>query len=114
MTTALEGVRGQRHATAALYPRERPCIHCTGGWVGPRVGLDSCGKFHPPLGFDPRTVQPVTSLYTDYATRPTSASAYVVKMTKGGKVWSLICRLWLKNGQSDGLSRSAHIKAQFS
>ena len=25
----------------------------------------------PPPGFDPRTVQPVTSRYTDYATRPT-------------------------------------------
>jgi len=24
-----------------------------------------------PPGFDPRTVQPITSLYTDYATRPT-------------------------------------------
>jgi len=32
---------------AALYPRERPGTHCTGGWVGPRAGLDRCGKFHP-------------------------------------------------------------------
>ena len=23
-----------------LYPRERPGTHCTGGWVGPRAGLD--------------------------------------------------------------------------
>ena len=37
MTMALEGVRGQRHALAALYPRERPGTHCTGGWVGPRT-----------------------------------------------------------------------------
>ena len=41
MTTALEG--GERHAPAALYPRERPGTHCTGGWVGPRAGLDRCG-----------------------------------------------------------------------
>jgi len=27
---------GQRHASAALYPRKRPGTHCTGGWVGPR------------------------------------------------------------------------------
>ena len=27
-----------------LYPRERPGIHCIGGWVGPRAGLDRCGK----------------------------------------------------------------------
>ena len=25
----------QRHAPAALYPREKPGTHCTGGWVGP-------------------------------------------------------------------------------
>ena len=42
------GVSGQRHALAALYPRERPCTHCTGGWVGPRAGLDGCGKSGPP------------------------------------------------------------------
>jgi hypothetical protein len=57
-------VRGQRHAPAALYPRERPGTHCTGGWVGPRAGLDRCGK-SPPPGFDPRTAQPVASRYTD-------------------------------------------------
>jgi hypothetical protein len=34
-----------------------------GGWVGPRVGLDGCGKSRPSLGFDPRTVQPVASRY---------------------------------------------------
>jgi hypothetical protein len=38
--------------------------------VGPRAGLDRCGKSQPPPGFDPRTVQPVASRYTDYATRP--------------------------------------------
>jgi len=38
------GVRGQRHAPAALHPRERPGTHCTGGWMGPRVGLNRCGK----------------------------------------------------------------------
>jgi len=33
-----------------LYPRERPCSHCIGGWVGPRAGLDGCGKSRPPAG----------------------------------------------------------------
>jgi hypothetical protein len=42
------GVRGQRRAPDALYPRERPGTHCTGGWEGPRDGLDRCGKYHPP------------------------------------------------------------------
>jgi hypothetical protein len=36
------GVSGQRHAPTALYPRERtPGTHWTGGWVGPRAGLDT-------------------------------------------------------------------------
>jgi hypothetical protein len=46
-------------------PRERPGTHCTGGWVGPRAGLDRCGKSRSPPGFDPRTVQPVGSRCTD-------------------------------------------------
>jgi len=25
-------------------PGERPDTHCIGGWVGPREGLDECGK----------------------------------------------------------------------
>jgi len=39
-------VRGQRHARAALYPRERPGAPCTGGWVAPRqvwTGSDNLG-----------------------------------------------------------------------
>jgi hypothetical protein len=36
-------VSGQRHAPAALYPRGKDPsgTHCTGGWVGPRAGLDT-------------------------------------------------------------------------
>jgi hypothetical protein len=30
-----------------LYPRERPGTHCTGGWVGPRAGLDVYEKSRP-------------------------------------------------------------------
>jgi len=52
-------------------PRERTGTHCTGGCLGPRAGLDMCGKSRPPPGFDPRTVQPIASRYTDLATRPT-------------------------------------------
>ena len=52
-------------------PLEKPGIHCTGGWVGPRAGLDRCGKSRPPPWFDPRPVQPAASRYTDWAIRPT-------------------------------------------
>jgi hypothetical protein len=51
----------------ALLPRKRADTHCTGSWVGPRAGLDGCGKSRPPLGSDPRNVQPVASRYTDWA-----------------------------------------------
>ena len=74
MTMALEGGEGSRHAPSALYPWEKPGTHCTGGWVGPRAGLDRCGKSRPPPpGFEPRTVQPIASRYTNYAARPTDA-----------------------------------------
>ena len=33
-----------------LYTRERPGTHCARGWVGPRAGLDRCGKSRPPTG----------------------------------------------------------------
>jgi hypothetical protein len=35
--------------------------------VGPRTGLDACGKTRPPPGFGSPTVQPVASRYTDCA-----------------------------------------------
>jgi len=57
MTAALEGVSGQQQAPAALYPRERPDTHFTGGWVGPRAGLDG-QKISPPPGFDPGPSSP--------------------------------------------------------
>jgi hypothetical protein len=53
------GVSGQRRAPAALYPAERiPGTRCTGGWVGPRAGLDTeaRGKIVSPLqGIEPRS-----------------------------------------------------------
>ena len=58
----------QHHAPATLTPPpgKRRGTHCTGGWVGPRAGLDGCGKSRPSSGLDPRTVQPVASRYTVY------------------------------------------------
>jgi len=44
----------------------------------------------PPPGFDPRTVQPVASRHTDYATRPT------VMLDEVYKLWrSLLCSFFL-------------------
>jgi hypothetical protein len=52
-------VSGKRHAPAALYPRGKdPGIHCAGGWVDPRAGLDTeaTEKIISPLpGIEPRS-----------------------------------------------------------
>jgi len=50
-------VSGQQHAPAPLYRRERPGSRFTGGWVGPRAGLDG-RKISSPPGFDPRPSSP--------------------------------------------------------
>ena len=57
MTAALEGVSGEQHAPAALYLRERPGTHFTGGWVGPRAGPNG-RKISSPPGFDPGPSSP--------------------------------------------------------
>ena len=57
MTAALERVSGQQHAPAAIYPRERPGTHFTGGWVGPRAGLDGRKISFTP-GFNPGQSSP--------------------------------------------------------
>ena len=44
-------VGGQLHAPAALPPGKRLGTHCTGGWVGPRTGLDGCEKSFTFAGF---------------------------------------------------------------
>jgi hypothetical protein len=41
-----------------LYPRVRPSTHCTGGWVGPRAGLDVCEKSRPHRDSIPRPSSP--------------------------------------------------------
>jgi hypothetical protein len=61
------GMGGQRHAPAALSSGKRLGTHFRGGCVGPRAGLDGCGKTRPHWGVDPQTAQPVASRYTDCA-----------------------------------------------
>jgi hypothetical protein len=65
------GVSGQRHAPAVLLPPGKG-PHCTGGWVGPRAGLDTeaRGKILCPRresNPDSPVVQPVVRHYTAWA-----------------------------------------------
>ena len=64
LTSALVGVGGQRDAPAA-FPRERPGAHMRLAGSHGRSGR--VRKISPTPGFDPRTVQPVASRYTDWA-----------------------------------------------
>jgi len=54
-------MRGQRQAPVSIVQEA--------GWASGPVWTGA-ENLDPP-GFDPRTVQPVGSRYTDYATRPT-------------------------------------------
>jgi len=64
MTAALEGVSGQQHAPTAVYLRERPGTHFTGGWVDPRAGLGRAENLVT-TGIRPRTLQPLVGRHTD-------------------------------------------------
>jgi len=59
------GVGGQRHAPAALPPGKTryPLYRSLGG---PQGRSGRVQKISPPSVFDPRTVQPVASRYTDW------------------------------------------------
>jgi len=60
------GVDGQHHAPAALPGKETryPLYRRQGG---PHGRSGRVRKISPPPGFDPRTLQPVASRYTDWA-----------------------------------------------
>jgi hypothetical protein len=47
LTSAPDGVGGQRHAPAALSPGKIPVTHCTRRRVVPSAGQDVYGKSHP-------------------------------------------------------------------
>ena len=66
LTSAPDGVDGQRHAPAALPPgKTQYPLHRRLG--GPQGRSGRVRKISPPSGFDPRAVQPVASRYTDWA-----------------------------------------------
>jgi hypothetical protein len=60
------GEGNQRHALP-FYSREKPGTLCIVGWVGPRAGLDGCGKFRPNWDSILGPFCLVASRYTDCA-----------------------------------------------
>ena len=49
----------------SLYAGKKPGTHCKRGWVSPKGRSGQVRKISTSPGFDPRTVQPVASRYTD-------------------------------------------------
>jgi len=70
-------VSGQLHVPAVLSPGNNTGTYCTGGCLGPRVGLDGFGEVYnllPLLGLEPWNVQSVASRYRPLVTRTSSKS----------------------------------------
>jgi len=80
MTMALEGGEGSAsRLVLSLSPAKTryPLYRRLGG---PQVLSGQVRKISPSPEFDPRTVQPVTSRYTECATRPTNYHAEYIKI----------------------------------
>ena len=76
MTMALEWGEGSASLPGRSLPPGKTRYPLYRGLGGPEGRSGQVRKFSPPPGFDPRTVQPITSRYTDYATRPTIIRTY--------------------------------------
>ena len=61
------GVGGEPLAPAALPPGKKPDAHCAGVSVGPRAGLDGCGKSRPHRNSIPGTSNPSRVIITTAA-----------------------------------------------
>ena len=72
MTTTLEGGEGSASRPGRSLPPGKTRYPLYKKLGGPQDRSEQVRKISPAPGFDPRTVQPVASRYTDYATRPTN------------------------------------------
>jgi hypothetical protein len=70
MTTALEGGVGSASCLGRSLPPGKTWYPLYRRLGGPQGQSGQVWKISPPPAFNPRTVQPVASRYTDYATQP--------------------------------------------
>ena len=76
MTTALEGGEGSASRPGRSLPPGKTSYPLYRRLGGPQGRSGQVRKISPQTGFDARTVQPVASRYTDYATRPTEVVSH--------------------------------------
>jgi hypothetical protein len=77
LTSALEGGEGSASRLGRTLPPGKTRYRLYRRLGGPQGRSGRVRKISPPPGFDPRTVQPVGSRYTNYPTRPTSGVLYL-------------------------------------
>ena len=82
------GVDGQRNAPAALSLENRYPIYRK--LVGPQGRSGQVRKISSPPGFDPRTVNPVASRYTDWTVAAHYIISYKVHYAVSGKMQSFV------------------------
>ena len=81
-TSALDGGGWSTPCPGHFTPGKNRCLLYR-RLGGPMADMDGCGKSRPPPrpGFDPRTVKPVASRYTDCVIPAPARSSYSVKQT---------------------------------
>jgi len=75
---ALEGREGSALRSGQSLPLGKNQYQLYRRLGGPQGWSKQVRKISPPTGFDPLTIQPVASRYTDYTTRPTRQTTHPV------------------------------------
>ena len=89
--SALEGVEGSASHPGRTLPPGRTRYPLYRRLGGPQGRSGQVMKISSPPGFDPRTVQPVGSRYTDYSTRPTHL--YYISLILSCSITTFICTI---------------------
>ena len=82
---ALEGGEGSASDSGRFLPPAKTRYPLYRRLSGPQGRSGHVRKISPPPGFDPRTVQPIASRYTDWAARPTLFIRYAEKYGRTGQ-----------------------------
>jgi len=99
MTLALEGGEGSASRLGRSLPRGKTRYPLYRRLDGPQGPSWQVRKISPPPGFDPRTVQPVASRYTDCAIRSMGSTVLGFKLENisSTEVWTSLGQIWVWN-----------------
>jgi hypothetical protein len=92
---ALEGGEGTASCSGRSLPPGKTQYQLYRRLSGPQGQSGQVWKTCPPPVFDPRTVQPVASCYTDWATRPTGYNIECKKMHSRNTIKFFRTNVWI-------------------